>query len=85
MTSDTFAPYTNCEMANLQLIKELHKTSHFNKDIMPGDPHVYTPRVHNIVPQWDHAIGVDPLRKVLTWCDSELGSYPGQVMQCQGS
>ena len=19
------------------------------------------------------------------WCDSELGSYPGQVMQCQGS
>ena len=22
---------------------------------------------------------------VLNQCDSELGSYPGQVMQCQGS
>ena len=67
MTSATFAPYANCKMADLQFMKELHKTSHFNKDIMPGDPRVYTPRICNIVPQWDHAMGVDPLRKVLTW------------------
>jgi hypothetical protein len=67
MTSATFAPYANCEMADLRFAKELHETSRFNKDIMPGDPRVYTPRVRDIVPQWDHAVGVDPLIKALAW------------------
>ena len=67
MTSATFAPYANCDMADLRFTKELHETSRFNKDIMPGDPRIYTPRVHNILPQWDPAAGVDPLRKALPW------------------
>ena len=28
---------------------------------------MYTPRVHDIVPQLDCAVGVDPLNKALTW------------------
>lgn len=68
MTSATFAPYSMSYPNALQFTKELHATSAFNKDIPPGDPRVYTPRVRDILPSNAASQGgLDALSKAFAW------------------
>jgi len=62
MTSATFSPYANTYNEDLQFTKELHKTSPFNKDLEPGDPQIYKPSIHDILPSRTGPIRtLDPL------------------------
>ena len=63
MTSPTFAPYAVMDSSdNLWFPRDLYKTSHFNKDLVAGDPQIYTPCIWDILPWQLHAgEGLDPL------------------------
>ena len=51
MTSATFAPYAQgSTLQDLKFTRELHATSRFNKDNLPGCSAVYTPHIRDIMP-----------------------------------
>lgn len=51
MTSATFAPYADLRPGDLTFTKELYAKSHFNKDLLPGNPLIYTPHIRDIIPR----------------------------------
>ena len=51
MTSATFALYADLRPGDLTFTKELHAKSHFNKDLLPGNPLIYTPHIRDIIPR----------------------------------
>lgn len=68
MTSATFAPYLNIQPEDLRFTKELHETSPFNKDIPPGDPRIYKPRIRDVMPsRTPSSSGPDALVKCFAW------------------
>jgi hypothetical protein len=68
MTSATFALYAGAGLGDLRFTKELYATSPFNKDLAPGDPRIYTPRVLDILPARTAPVGgLDALSAAFAW------------------
>ena len=67
MTSATFALYTETRPKDMCFTKGLHATSPFNKDLVPGDPRIYTPRVCNILPACTTHSGLYSLSVAFVW------------------
>ena len=68
MTSATFAPYADLCPGDLTFTKELHAKSRFNKDLLPGNPLIYTPHIRDIIPKREPLIdGLHALSRAFAW------------------
>ena len=69
MMSATFAPYAQGSMSeDLKFTMQLHTTSQFNKDNLPGSPAVYTPHIWDVMPQPKILVnGFDSLYGAFAW------------------
>ena len=68
MTSATFAPYADLRTGDLTFTKELHAKGCFNKDLLPGNPLIYTPHIHDIIPKHELLIdGLHALSRAFAW------------------
>ena len=69
MMSATFTPYAQGSTPeDLKFTRQLHTTSQFNKDNLPGSPVVYTSCVCDVMPRPEVLVdGLDSLHRAFTW------------------
>ena len=69
MTSEMFAPYVAMDSSdNLWFTQDLYKTSHFNINLVAGDPWIYTPCIQDILTWQLHTVeDLDPLSWAFVW------------------
>jgi hypothetical protein len=68
MTSATFSPYADLHPGDLTFTKELHVKSHFNKDLLPDSPLIYTSHICDIIPKHELPVdGLNVLSRAFTW------------------